>query len=425
MPTVFDNIETPFLDGEDSNGLKHALKLAFRGDFCVGYFNLRGWRCIDDVVNEWPMPTTEESPSPARLLVGMQRMPHDQLRSWLTDDPEKAPDNKQLTKLRKDAAAEFRKQLTIGNPTDADEAGLKRLVKQLKSGRLKVKLFLKHTLHAKLYLAHRADSINPIIAYLGSSNLTMSGLKGQGELNIDVLDKDAAKKLHNWFEDRWGDSRCLDITEELVAVIEESWAGERLLPPYHVYLKMAWHLSQDAREGIKEFRVPHEIRHFLLPFQEKAVQLACRHLNKRGGVLIGDVVGLGKTRVASAIARVMADDQMLETLILCPKNLTPMWEDYAHKFGLQRSCPKASPSGTCHDFLVTAWSSSTSPTISATARAKSTKPSANTWSATIARSFSYPRRPTIKPTSISVRSSGFSSLSKTTSASAPRPCSAK
>jgi superfamily II DNA or RNA helicase len=265
----------------------------------------------------------------------MQRLPHDQLRSWLTEDPEKAPDNKTLAKLRKDAATEFRKQLTIGNPTDADEAGLKRLVKQLKSGRLSVKLFLKHTLHAKLYLAHRTDTINPIIAYLGSSNLTMSGLKGQGELNIDVLDKDAAKKLLRWFEDRWEDSRCLDITEELIAIIEESWAGERLLPPYHVYLKMAWHLSQDAREGIKEFRVPHEIRHFLLPFQEKAVQLACRHLNKRGGVLVGDVVGLGKTRVASAIARVMADDQMLETLILCPKNLTPMWEDYAHKFGLR------------------------------------------------------------------------------------------
>ena len=335
MPTVFDNIETPFLDGEDSNGLKHALKLAFRGDFCVGYFNLRGWRCIDTVVNEWPMPVEKDSPAPARLLVGMQRMPHDQLRSWLAEDPEKAPDNKTLAKLRKDAAAEFRKQLTIGNPTDADEAGLRRLVKQMKSGRLCVKLFLKHTLHAKLYLAHRTDSINPIIAYLGSSNLTLSGLKGQGELNIDVLDKDAAKKLHCWFEDRWDDSRCLDITDELIAIIEESWASERLLPPYHVYLKMAWHLSQDAREGIKEFRVPHDIRQFLLPFQEKAVQLACRHLNKRGGVLVGDVVGLGKTRVASAIARVMADDQMLETLILCPKNLTPMWEDYAHKFGLR------------------------------------------------------------------------------------------
>lgn len=335
MPSVFDNIDTPFLENEQGNGLKDALKVAFRGDFCVGYFNLRGWRCIDSVVGGWEVPIGEGTLPPCRLLVGMQRLPQEDLRDWLSDEGPRPPDNKALAKLRKDAAKEFKKQLTIGHPTDADEAGLRRLVKQLREGSVRVKLFLKHTLHAKLYLAHRKDTINPIIAYLGSSNLTLAGLKGQGELNVDVLDKDAAKKLHDWFKDRWDDSRCLDITEDLIAIIEESWAGDRLVPPYHVYLKMAWHLSQDAREGIKEFRVPHEIQDQLLPFQEKAVQIACRYLNKRGGVLVGDVVGLGKTRIAAAIARVMADDQMLETLILCPKNLTTMWEDYANRFGLR------------------------------------------------------------------------------------------
>ena len=182
-----------------------------------------------------------------------------------------------------------------------------------------MKLYLRHTLHAKLYLAHRDDSFNPVLAFLGSSNLTMSGLRGQGELNIDVLDKDAGGKLVQWFKDRWEDERCLDITEDLIAVIEESWAGERLIPPHHIYLKMAWHLSEDARDGVKEFRIPHDVAGELMQFQVKAVQLACRHLNKRGGVLVGDVVGLGKTRVASAIARVMGDDQMLETLIICPR----------------------------------------------------------------------------------------------------------
>ncbi len=335
MPTVFDNIELPFLENDPAIGLKDALKLARRGDFCVGYFNLRGWRCIDDVVSSWPDSPESGGPAPCRLLVGMQRLPQDELRSWLAESPERDPDNKTLARLKNDAALEFKKQLTVGYPTDADEAGLRRLARQLGEGRLKVKLFLKHALHAKLYLAHREDTINPVIAYLGSSNLTLAGLKGQGELNIDVLDKDAATKLHQWFEDRWADSRCLDISEELLAIIEESWAGQRLVAPYHVYLKMAWHLSQDAREGIKEFRVPSEIREHLLPFQEKAVQIACRHLNKRGGVLVGDVVGLGKTRIAAAIARVMGDDQMLETLVLCPKNLTSMWEDYARVFGLR------------------------------------------------------------------------------------------
>lgn len=41
MPTIFDNIETHFLENGSGHGLKDALKLARRGDFCVGYFNIR------------------------------------------------------------------------------------------------------------------------------------------------------------------------------------------------------------------------------------------------------------------------------------------------------------------------------------------------------------------------------------------------
>ena len=148
------------------------------------------------------------------------------------------------------------------------------------------------------------------------------------------MDGDAAQKLCQWFEDRWADAWCLDISAELADIIDESWAGETT-PPFHIYLKMAWHLSRDARDGNAEFRLPSDVAHDLMPFQINAVKLACRHLNKRGGVLVGDVVGLGKTRVASAIARVMGDDHFLETLILCPKNLKAMWEDYAHRYKLR------------------------------------------------------------------------------------------
>ncbi len=329
VPSIFDNIDTPFLENPAQNGLRDALKLAVRGDFCVGYFNLRGWRSIDDVVAAWP----ENSPAPCRLLVGMNGAPDEELRKLLATggEPDRLDQGK-AHRLKVQMAAEFRRQLTYGVPTDADEAGLRRLSRQLKEKRLVVKLFLAHQLHAKLYLAHRQDTINPTIAYLGSSNLTFSGLRGQGELNVDVLDKDAATKLRQWFEDRWNQRWCLDITEELIAILDECWASEQPIPPHHIYLKMAWHLSRDARDGIKEFRLPTDVSADLLSFQVKAVQLACRHLNKHGGVLVGDVVGLGKTRIASAIARVMGDDQMLETLILCPKNLTKMWDEYAHRF---------------------------------------------------------------------------------------------
>ncbi len=333
MPTIYDNVDLDFLENEQGSGLKDALKVSKSGDFCVGYFNLRGWKSIDQVVASWPKTDTP----PCRLLVGMQRLPQEEINLLVSDtkDPNDRITNKRVAQLKRKITDEFRKQLTIGTPTSADEAGLRRLARQLREGVLQVKLFLRHTLHAKLYLSHREDKFTPILAYMGSSNLTMSGLRGQGELNIDVADRDAAEKLQSWFNDRWDDPYCVDITETLIEIIEESWAGDRILEPYLVYLKMAWHLSQDARDGIKEFRLPHDIAGDLLPFQEKAVQLACRHLNKRGGVLVGDVVGLGKTRVASAIARIMGDDQMLETLILCPKNLTTMWKDYAHRFKLR------------------------------------------------------------------------------------------
>jgi predicted DNA-binding protein (UPF0278 family) len=42
-----------------------------------------------------------------------------------------------------------------------------------------------------------------------------------GELNGDVLDHDAAVKLSKWFEERWNDRWCVNITAELIQAIEE------------------------------------------------------------------------------------------------------------------------------------------------------------------------------------------------------------
>ena len=265
----------------------------------------------------------------------MQRLPQDELRtaSGLSQESD-ALDNQSALRLKKRLAAEFRNQLILGVPTNADEAGLRRLCVQLKAGKVVVELFLRHSLHAKLYLLFRSDPINPIIGYLGSSNLTLAGLFHQGELNVDVLDHDATKKLAGWFEERWNDHWCVDITAELVQVIEESWAREELLPPYQVYVKMAYHLAQEARAGLSEFRIPAEFGQRLFEYQVAAVKIAAHHLNKRGGVLIGDVVGLGKTLMATTLAKIFQDDHFTETLILCPKNLVKMWEGYVAEYRL-------------------------------------------------------------------------------------------
>ena len=270
------------------------------------------------------------------MLVGMQRLPHEELRlkKNLTNDGEQI-DNKTALQIKRSLAEQFKEQLTFGVPTNQDEAGLRRLARQLKEKKVVVRLFLRHSLHAKLYLLFRPDKVNPATGFLGSSNLTLPGLSGQGELNVDVQDHDACEKLANWFEDRWKDRLCTDISEELVDIIDASWAREELIPPYHIYIKIAYHLSQEARAGLTEFRIPKDFGNKLLEFQTAAVKIAAHHLNQRGGVIIGDVVGLGKTLMATALARIFEDDQGLETLIICPKNLVPMWEDYKDQYRMR------------------------------------------------------------------------------------------
>ena len=76
----------------------------------------------------------------------------------------------------------------------------------------------------------------------------------------------------------------------------------------------------------------------LFDFQTAAVKIAAHHLNKRVGVLIGDVVGLGKMLMATAVARIFEDDYFLETLIICPKNLVKMWGGIAISIACGQGC---------------------------------------------------------------------------------------
>ena len=328
MPRIFDNIEASLLPA-----LRDTLAVAERADFCVGYFNLRGWRSLSDRVNRWAGGDGQC----CRLLIGMHVTPGAELRRMLrvgSDAAAFALDNPTAIREKRRIAEEFREQLTYGVPTNTDEKALRQLAAQLRAQQLVVKVYLRHLLHAKLYLLYRQDPVNPVIAYLGSSNLTLAGLAHQGELNVDVLDGDACAKLARWFEERWQDRWCLDISQELAAIIDESWAREKIVPPYHIYLKIAYHLAQEARVGLAEFQIPKVFGDTLFDFQIAAVKIAAHHLNKRGGVLIGDVVGLGKSLMATALAKIFQDDYHTETLIICPKNLLPMWEDYVHTYRL-------------------------------------------------------------------------------------------
>ena len=175
MPRIFDNIDQRLLPA-----LREILETADHADFCVGYFNLRGWRGLSPHIKEWE----GGEGGCCRLLVGMQPPPEDTLRRAMRlDKGDDGIDNQTALRSKQELAEKFREQLTVGVPTREDEKGLRQLAQQIRDDKVKVKLFLRHPLHAKLYLLYRSDPITPTVGYLGSSNLTLAGLSQQGELN--------------------------------------------------------------------------------------------------------------------------------------------------------------------------------------------------------------------------------------------------
>src|SRR4051812_11530270 len=116
MPRIFDNQNLPL-----GPALRQAMGEAVALDACVGYLNLRGWRVIADEVDA--LETGLRDP-PVRALVGMAARPDQLVRSSYRVRREGEDDRvtlKEARRLQVEALTDFRRQLTIGTPSDRDE----------------------------------------------------------------------------------------------------------------------------------------------------------------------------------------------------------------------------------------------------------------------------------------------------------------
>ncbi|MEV0028983.1 helicase-related protein [Nocardia sp. NPDC050793] len=332
MTRIFDNIKSDL-----GTHLQQTLHVSDRMDVAVGYFNLRGWAAFDALVKD-KVAAGMAGPV-VRILIGMvmngpQQEALDDLQATVDGTPQNDADANAARERKMQLLDQLRTQLMRGLPSNADRAALQSLRNLLDQGAVEIKVFTRRPLHGKTYICHREDLNNPITGFVGSSNLTAPGLSHNYELNVDVVDTVGAATLAQWFEDRWSDRFSRSVTADVLDLLDKSWARREPRRPYEVFLKVCYDLSRDVREGLAEYSVPSEIRKQLLDYQATAVQTLARRIMTKRGTMLGDVVGLGKTLTAIAVALMLRDEHGYMPLVVCPKNLVSMWEDHFEAYDL-------------------------------------------------------------------------------------------
>ena len=213
------------------------------------------------------------------------------------------------------AAALERHQQTI--TTDRDllgftreaDARARRMVAFLRNNpQMEVRRYERGFLHGKTFIVTNGQDPKGLIA--GSSNFTYAGLARNNELNVGLYNPHGMKQVLDWFNEQWNAS----VPFDLAAFYEQRWEPHS---PWLVFLRMLWELygaDLDAEAGAKSHLN-------LTGFQRDGVWRAKRILDRRGGVLIADEVGLGKTYVAGELLYDAAIIKRQKVVIVAPATL--------------------------------------------------------------------------------------------------------
>ena len=214
----------------------------------------------------------------------------------------------------------------------------------IEAGRLEIRKTLEPN-HAKLYLFKAKAELGAWSCarfITGSSNLTKAGLRGQNEFNVEISDY-GTEEAEECFDKLW--QTALPITSDdarrkrlIDFVRHQSQAAE--VTPFEAYtLMLKTYVELQELKQIKQqvVRLLEDRGYRPYLYQLDAVSQALTILDTYNGVVVADVVGLGKSVIASMIAKSLGR----RGLILCPPGLmgdengaNGGWHKYRHDFKL-------------------------------------------------------------------------------------------
>lgn len=171
-----------------------------------------------------------------------------------------------------------------------------------------------------------------------TSNLSYSWLKWRRERNTIERDLKIFLEEKEIFDDIWK-NESIQITtwwekDELVKVLkQETWL--KLTEPYLCYIRLLSEYFKDE-EWIK---TPSDFtweKFWDLEYQIDAIKKWLKIINEHNGVIIADVVWLGKSVIWSTLIwNLQRIDNESKAIIICPPHLEDWWNDYKKDFNLK------------------------------------------------------------------------------------------
>lgn len=303
-------------------------------DMLVGFFFFSGVKVIYNALKEKPDLTM-------RVLVGMEA---NLLLGRLVEDIEHQDDTS--ANAVKDRFFESMRKILgsdeVDNKAFHDRLGL--FIELLESKRLDIRKTSEPN-HAKLYIFKMDDSSKVLrerFWITGSSNFSEPGLKLRDEFNVEISDF-GSDEAQRYFDDLW--DRAVPITDDdddrrrVVELLRGASVAADVSPYEAYYLVLKEYLSYQKSKLNEERldRILEKAGFDKYRYQVDAVAQAIQKLDEFYGVIIADVVGLGKSVIASLVGAM----RRRRGLIICPPGLmgdksgaTGGWYEYIQRFGL-------------------------------------------------------------------------------------------
>lgn len=324
----FNNIESTLMD--KFHGIASAMANFDIFHAVVGYFRSSGY---------FKLRKELENVTEIRILVGINIdsiLSHHNANLLFTADSHPA---EVVEQYRQHLIDDIRK-----SHYDADtEHGIMQMFDDIASGKLQLRIHATRNLHAKFYLCLPSNFSEHSDGWviMGSSNLTDQGLgtinDHRYELNVAMKDYDDVRYCENEFWHLWEESVPVSIEDMQKARRSTHLDNEKPPTPYELYMKVLIDTFGNMVEDNFELD-PTRYGFRDLSYQRDAVIQGYQTMIRHNGCFIADVVGLGKTPVATMIAKrfIMENGRYTRILVIMPPAMRHEWERTFKKFEISK-----------------------------------------------------------------------------------------